>query len=69
MNSASLCRLPLRAHRQRHPVTYVLEGLRSLVTQGWRWDSLGKAVLAIVAVGLVSMSLCLAALRGRTRRG
>jgi ABC-2 type transport system permease protein len=52
-----------------NPVTYVLEGLRSLVTQGWQWDSLAKAVLAIAAVGLVSMSLCLAALRGRTRRG
>jgi len=52
-----------------NPVTYVLEGLRSLVTQGWQWDSLVKAVLAISAVGLVSMSLCLAALRGRTRRG
>lgn len=52
-----------------NPVTYVLEGLRSLVTQGWQWDSLVKAVMAIIAVGLVSMSLCLAALRGRTRRG
>ena len=52
-----------------NPVTYVLEGLRSLVTQGWQWASLGKALLAIAAVGLVSMSLCLAALRGRTRRG
>jgi ABC-2 type transport system permease protein len=52
-----------------NPVTYILEGLRSLVTQGWEWGSLGKAVLAIAVVGLVSMSLCLAALRGRTRRG
>jgi ABC-2 type transport system permease protein len=52
-----------------NPVTYVLEGLRSLVTQGWQWDSLAKALLAIAAVGLVSMSLCLAALRARTRRG
>ena len=52
-----------------NPVTYVLEGLRSLVTQGWQWDSLVKAVLAIIAVELVSMSLSLAALRGRTRRG
>jgi hypothetical protein len=30
---------------------------------------LGKALLAIAAVGVLSMSLCLAALRGRTRRG
>ena len=52
-----------------NPVTYVLEGLRSLVTLGWQWASLGKAALAIIAVGGLSMSLCLAALRGRTRRG
>jgi ABC-2 type transport system permease protein len=59
----------LKAVAAWNPVTYVLEGLRSLVTQGWEWDSLAKAVLAIAAVGVVSMSLCLAALRGRTRRG
>jgi ABC-2 type transport system permease protein len=52
-----------------NPVTYILEGLRSLVTRGWRWATLGEALLAIAAVALVSMSLCLAALRGRTRRG
>ena len=52
-----------------NPVTYLLEGLRSLVTRGWQWDSLAKAVLAIAGVGVLSMSLCLAALRGRTRRG
>ena len=52
-----------------NPVTYLLEGLRSLVTNGWQWDSLLKAVLAIAGVGVLSMSLCLAALRGRTRRG
>jgi len=52
-----------------NPVTYILGGLRSLVTEGWAWASLGEAVLAIVAVGAVSMSICLAALRGRTRRG
>ena len=52
-----------------NPVTYVLEGLRSLVTNGWQWAALGKAVLAVAMVAIVSMSLCLAALRGRTRRG
>jgi ABC-2 type transport system permease protein len=52
-----------------NPVTYVLEGLRSLVVHGWVWVSLGEALLAIAAVGVVSMSLCLAALRSRTRRG
>ena len=52
-----------------NPVTYILEGLRSLVTQGWQPAALGKALLAVAVVAVVSMSLCLAALRGRTRRG
>jgi ABC-2 type transport system permease protein len=52
-----------------NPVTYLLEGLRSLTMRGWEWDELAKAVLAVVLVGAVSMSLCFAALRGRTRRG
>jgi ABC-2 type transport system permease protein len=52
-----------------NPVTYVLEGQRSLVSSGWQWGSLGRAALAIAAVALLSMSMCLAALRGRTRRG
>jgi ABC-2 type transport system permease protein len=52
-----------------NPVTYVLEGQRSLVTHGWQWDLLGKSLLAIAVVGVISMSLCLAALRGRTSRG
>lgn len=52
-----------------NPVTYVLEGQRALVTNGWDGASLAKALLAITIVGVTSMSLCLAALRGRTRRG
>jgi ABC-2 type transport system permease protein len=48
-----------------NPVTYLLEGLRSLALVGWQWDDLAKAFLAIAAVGAVSMSLCFAALRGR----
>ena len=49
--------------------TYVLAGLRSLETEGWEWATLGKALLAIAIVGTVSMSLCVAALRGRIRNG
>jgi ABC-2 type transport system permease protein len=59
----------LRGVAAWNPVTYVLEGLRSLVTSGWQLDTLAKAVLAVGVVAAVSMSLCLAALRGRTRRG
>jgi ABC-2 type transport system permease protein len=52
-----------------NPVTYVLEGQRSLVSHGWQWDQLGKAAVAIGLVALLSMSLALAALRQRTQRG
>ena len=52
-----------------NPVTYLLEGLRSLVTEGWEWGDVAAALLAIGIVGLVSMSMCFAALRGRIKRG
>ncbi len=52
-----------------NPVTYLLEGLRSLVSQGWEVDELAKALVAIVILATISMSLCFAALRGRTKRG
>jgi ABC-2 type transport system permease protein len=52
-----------------NPVTYLLEGLRALVTEGWEWGSLGKALLAVSLVGVASMAMCFAALRGRLRRG
>jgi ABC-2 type transport system permease protein len=52
-----------------NPVTYLLEGLRSLVTAGWRFDDLAEALLAVLVVGTVSMTMCFAALRGRIRRG
>ncbi|CAN5566001.1 hypothetical protein BH10ACT3_BH10ACT3_04250 [soil metagenome] len=52
-----------------NPVTYVLEGLRSLVSIGWDWTALGQALLAILLLGAVSMSMCFSALRGRTKRG
>lgn len=51
-----------------NPVTYLLEGLRSLVMLGWEWDEIGKALVAIAGLGAVSMFLCFSALRGRTRQ-
>ena len=51
-----------------NPVTYLLDGLRSLISVGWDAQALLGSVAAIVGVGLVSGTLALAALRGRTRR-
>lgn len=48
-----------------NPVTYILDGLRSLAFEGWQWDELAKTMAAIALVAALSMSLCFAALRGR----
>lgn len=53
-----------------NPVTYLLGGLRSLeIGNGWQWSQLGQALLAIAIVGVISMTMCFAALRGRIKRG
>jgi ABC-2 type transport system permease protein len=51
-----------------NPLTYLLEGFRSLVSEGWEPAALGRAALAIVAVGTVSLGLAMLTLRGRVRR-
>ncbi|MDQ3513045.1 MAG: ABC transporter permease [Chloroflexota bacterium] len=52
-----------------NPMTYLLAALRSLLYGGWQPQVLLEGLLAILAVGTVSMSLALAALRGRISRG
>ena len=49
-----------------NPVTYILEGMRGLILDGWQPDKLAYALLAIFGLGVVTLSMTLAALRGRT---
>ena len=51
-----------------NPVTYLLEALRSLLSEGWVAADLLQGLAAVLAVGVVTMSLAFAALRSRTRR-
>ncbi len=51
-----------------NPVTYLLDALRSLVTEGWDAAELLQGVLAVAVVGAISVPLTLVALRNRTRR-
>ena len=48
-----------------NPVTYILEGSRVLISEGWVWGELGKAALAILGVALVSQLLAYFGLRSR----
>lgn len=52
-----------------NPMTYLLAALRSLLYGGWQVDELIKGLLAIGVVGIVSIPLALATLRGRVERG
>ncbi|HEV8573766.1 MAG TPA: ABC transporter permease, partial [Dehalococcoidia bacterium] len=49
-----------------NPVTYVVEGTRSLILEGWDWEALAYALLSIAGFAAVTLSLTLAALRRRT---
>ncbi len=49
-----------------NPVTYLLRGMRALVSGGWELTPLLQALAAVVGVGLVSHFMAFMALRGRT---
>jgi len=51
-----------------NPTTYLLEGMRALMQTGWEWASLGKALLAIAGMGIISFTLAFRSLRGRVKR-
>ena len=55
----------LRAIARFNPITYILEGMRSLLGETWEWGEIGKAFLAIAIVMVVSQAMVLCALRGR----
>ena len=50
-----------------NPVTYLLAGLRSLISEGWAPSDLLPAVAAVAVVGAVSFALAFSALRARVR--
>jgi ABC-2 type transport system permease protein len=51
-----------------NPTTYLLDGMRALLMDGWEWDRIGAALLAIAVVGAISFTLAFSALRGRVKR-
>lgn len=48
-----------------NPVTYILEGMRALVTGGWDGGSLLKGTVAICGIGALTFTLTAMSLRGR----
>ena len=58
----------LSAAADYNPVTYVLAALRSLIYGGWDGQAILNGIIAIAAVGVVSLGMALAALKGRATR-
>ena len=52
-----------------NPVTYVLEGLRSLISEGWEWDVLARGMVMTLGLMAFSFGLASLAMRGRIRQG
>ena len=55
----------LRTAASINPMTYLLQGMRSLSLEGWDAGDLGLAFLVVAGLGTFSISLALFALRGR----
>jgi len=49
-----------------NPITYILQGMRHLVLEGWDLGSLAGALAAIVGLAAFTLTMTLAALRSRT---
>jgi ABC-2 type transport system permease protein len=52
-----------------NPVTYVLDGLRSLISEGWAWSTLAYGAAATLALMVVSFGFASIAMKGRMSRG
>jgi ABC-2 type transport system permease protein len=57
----------LRTAATFNPMTYILQGMRSLSQEGWDAGDIGAALVAITVLGTVCVSLAFLALRGRLR--
>ena len=49
-----------------NPVTYILQGQRELILDGWGWGPVLGAFASILGLGAVTLTLALSALRWRT---
>ena len=58
----------MRTIARFNPITYVLGGMRSLLSDTWDFGEIGKALLAIAILGAISQTMALRALKGRVAR-
>jgi len=49
-----------------NPVTYILQGMRTLILEGWAWRPFLEALGSIAGIGAFTITMTLMALRSRT---
>ena len=49
-----------------NPITYILQGMRHLILEGWSWSHFGGALASIAGMAAFTLTMTLAALRSRT---
>jgi ABC transporter DrrB family efflux protein len=53
----------LQAVNEVNPVSYLVDGMRVMMLEGWRWETIGEAFLAAAAVGAATLPLAVQAFR------
>ena len=53
----------LRALNDYNPVTYLIDAMRTLMLDGWRWTTIGEGFAAAAAVAAVTLPLAVVAFR------
>ena len=59
----------LRTVSAWNPVTYLMEGMRAILFEGWDWPAIGKGVAAIVGLAIVSFYIAFKSLARRVATG
>jgi ABC-type multidrug transport system permease subunit len=52
-----------------NPLSFIVNGIREPIVDGWHLETQLKAIASILAFGVLGFTLCAAAMRGRVRRG
>jgi ABC-2 type transport system permease protein len=46
-----------------NPVTYLMEGMRSLILQDLRWETIGLGYLVVVVAGVIMLAISVRVIR------
>jgi len=66
---ANLMLDPAASVAQYNPLSFIVNGIREPVIDGWHLTTQLKAIASIIGIGAFGLLLCEGALRGRVRRG